>query len=107
SRAARHRSRLLPTGLERDFLILIDWEIVAALRVLLRLGRPVRRAAWIAVVENLAIRCGRGFQRNGECGHGGRKTGVPNAADRAHGDAERKDDRACEARHGVTSLRGT
>ena len=52
--AGRCWGRLLPTGLERDFLVLIDRKVVAAVGVLLRFGRPIRRAARVAVVEDLA-----------------------------------------------------
>src|SRR5439155_1166958 len=53
--AGRRWGRLLRTGLERDFLVLIDRKVVAALGILLRFGRPIRRAARIAVVEDLAF----------------------------------------------------
>src|SRR5262249_35818782 len=76
------------------------WKIVTALRVLLRFGRPVRRTAWIAVVEYLAFRHGRSFRRDSGCAHAGWQARVPIAARRASRHAKRKKDRACNAGHG-------
>src|SRR5207249_10171327 len=99
--------RLLPTGLERDFLVLIDRKVVAAVGVLLRFGRPIRRAARVAVVEDLACWWrGRRLGRDRR-GHAGRQTGVPIATGRARRHAEHQQDCTCKSRHGVPPWRGT
>jgi hypothetical protein len=97
--------RLLASGLERDFFILEHRKIVASRRVLLRFSRPIRRAARVAVVENLAF-CRRGgaLRRDTRRGHAGRDAGVPIAACRTGAQADRKKDHTSEVTHGVTWL---
>src|SRR5262249_51803819 len=104
--AACRRGRLLSTGLKRDFLILIDRKVVAAVGVLLWVGRPIRRAARIAVVEDLALRRRGRCLRRDRYGHAGRLAGAQMAARRARGRTEGKKDHASKVTHGVTLLLG-
>ena len=100
-RTGRRGVRLLRIGLERDFLVLVNREIVAAAGVLFRLGRPIRRAARIAVVEDLAVR-GRALRRDRRRRHAAGQAGVPIAAGRACRHSEDEKDWGSKATHGVT-----
>ena len=84
------------------------WPFGAAIGILFRFGRPVRRAARIAVIKDLTFRRRSGaLRRDRGRGHAGRQAGVPITARRARAHTERQQDRACKARHGVTWSRGT